>query len=123
MQYYTELWKCLGKMTYSESQPLTYKRLNEVSQCLRDWYNGEGGLFFSQNSSLQYHTMMAKMAMVMPAEDNKEDNIVSRIHVTWIASQAGRLRSALARDIGTRRKSRLNVLKKFFGREEEIDIN
>jgi len=91
---------------------VTYKELNEFSQRLTDWYDGEGGLFFSQTSTLQYFDIQIMIGIIIRrvltrGMGVKEDEIVPEETVQIISSEVGKLRSALAKDIGTRRTTRL----------------
>jgi hypothetical protein len=110
-QYYTELWKCLGTF----KQQVTHKELNEFSDRLNNWYNGEGGLFFSQNSTILLEDLRFEIAINVNVD--KIDEPVPGDAVRRIFMQVEKLRSTLAKDIGTRRTTRL---KELFGRLKEL---
>jgi hypothetical protein len=122
MQYYQDLYKCLGtKLSrYPHFSQVKYKELIELSSCMSTWYHEKGGLLFSQNSRSMYDTIQWKIQWIVGDKEESEEIVAENIIRDIADNEARELRAALAKDVGTRRTTRLEEffrrLKKFLRR-------
>jgi hypothetical protein len=107
IEVYRRLWTISEPLAfYAKERDITYADAQRVGFALRRWYYREGGMFLSQNSREQYFGLQkalqtvykserAQLAMWKPLESGEFLSVQRR---------SSNLRTALAEDLGTRRK-------------------
>jgi hypothetical protein len=97
---YTKLWKELEKLAkYGRPDPLSKGEAQQLRDNLRDWYFNTGGLVLSTQTRQDYFTLLDALEVVIDGSDNifgDEDDEFLRV-------LGSRLRTAMTRDVGTRR--------------------
>ncbi len=104
IEVYKELWKATAVLPkWPRAADVTYEDLLKLSETLRDWYFQKGGMYLS-------HT--AHHDGYVPLQDALADVLKSRAtgpitdpHYDAIRDRCSTLRTALARDIQSRRES------------------
>ena len=106
---YQELWKALESLAkYARPKELTNADLEALTGALRKWYFESGGLFLSETSREAYFALQDGIrdelesggrSTAVPVEDGKFE---------VLRSLGSNLRTALTRDVGTRKEPRIN---------------
>ncbi len=97
---YKELWKDLEDLAkYGRPDPLSKSEAQRLRDTLRTWYFHTGGLVLSADTRQDYFTLLDGLELVISgtaAELRDEDDEFLRV-------LGSRLRTAMTRDVGTRR--------------------
>lgn len=97
---YKELWNDLGKLAkYGRPEPLSNAAAQGLRNTLRGWYFETGGLVLSNQARSDYFTLLDALELVIAAGDN----VVSPEDDEYLRVLGSRLRTAMTRDVGTRR--------------------
>jgi hypothetical protein len=104
IEVYRKLWKHLQPLAkYSRSQPFTKACASTLSDALRAWYFEVGGIFLSERTRDAYFDLQEKLQEIeydqdIPDDGNEIPNFRS------LRKLGSTLRTAMARDVGTRHK-------------------
>jgi hypothetical protein len=105
IEAYRGLWQLQKDLAKHDlPEPLTPQRLKDLSEEMREWYFGGGGLYLSGDSREMYFALKDHIQMIVsekseaglekvPLDPRSTDNVLE---------SAIELRMALARDVGTR---------------------
>ena len=99
---YRELWKLLQPLAqYARPGPFTFEVAQQLTQNLRRWYFEGGGIFLSDRSRDAYFALQESLKEV-----SKEDSARSLEPEPFetIRKRSSDLRTALTRDVGTRKE-------------------
>jgi hypothetical protein len=98
---YKALWKELEDLAkYGRAEPLSRSQAQQLSISLRTWYFETGGLFLSQETRRDYFALLDGLEVV-PRRTNEQ--ILSEEDDEFLRVLGSRLRTAMTRDVGTRR--------------------
>jgi hypothetical protein len=101
IEAYQELWADLQDLAkYGRSDALTKDQARSLSERLRTWYFKTGGLFLSSSTRRDYFAMQDGLELIISASDHDR---VSDENDEYLRALSSRLRTALTRDVGTRR--------------------
>ena len=92
---------------YARPRQLTFDDLHQLTVSLRQWYFEKGGLFLSDNSRDAYFALQDEIREVL-ARDNSPQSEVDESTYEALRKKGSSLRTALTRDVGTRKAPRLN---------------
>ena len=111
LEVYRNLWRSLQPLAkYVPDQPVTYKIARQLSTDLHKGYFEEGGTFLSENARNAFFRLLDLLTGLPDASDRKgndSDKLDASIFKD-IRDAGSALRSALARDVGTRKAPILN---------------
>jgi hypothetical protein len=97
---YEELWKALKPLAkYGRPAALTHEQVADLIAALTTWYFDTGGLVLSSEARADYFALQDGLEFALarpPSELNADDDEFLRV-------LASRLRTAMTRDVGTRR--------------------
>jgi len=97
---YKELWKELEKLAkYGRPDPLSKAEAQQLRGNLRTWYFHTGGLVLSTQTRQDYFTLLDGLEVVITGSDN----ILGDEDDEFLRLLGSRLRTAMTRDVGTRR--------------------
>jgi len=97
---YKELWEHLGKLAkYGRPEALSKSQAQTLRDSLRTWYFHTGGLVLSNSTRQDYFNMLDGLELVI----GRHENIVSDQDDEFLRVLGSRLRTAMTRDVGTRR--------------------
>jgi hypothetical protein len=97
---YKELWEHLGKLAkYGRPETLSKSQAQTLRDSLRTWYFHTGGLVLSSSTRQDYFTMLDGLELVI----GRRENIISDQDDEFLRILGSRLRTAMTRDVGTRR--------------------
>ncbi len=106
---YKELWKHLQPLAkYSPPGPVTHQTLQNLSENLRQWYFEEGGLFLSESSRDSYFALQDEIRGLFRNSDQLEGKPLAEPIYELVRSKSSALRTALTRDVGTRKGSQIS---------------
>jgi len=101
LKLYKQLWPMTKPLArYTRESPLTYDVVRKVSEEMRDWYFGEGGIYLSKDSRTPYFALKRLMENVLIQDSTRK---IDEELCDNILGAANQLRTSLADDIGTRR--------------------
>ena len=97
---YKELWEHLGKLAkYGRPEALSKSEAQTLRDSLRTWYFHTGGLVLSSSTRQDYFTMLDALELLI----GRPENIISDQDDEFLRILGSRLRTAMTRDVGTRR--------------------
>jgi hypothetical protein len=97
---YKELWEHLGQLAkYGRPEALSKSQAQTLRDSLRAWYFQAGGLVLSNSTRQDYFTMLDGLELVI----SRPENIISDQDDEFLRILGSRLRTAMTRDVGTRR--------------------
>lgn len=97
---YKELWERLGTLAkYGRPETLSVSQAQTLRDSLRTWYFYTGGLVLSSSTRQDYFTMLDGLELVV----GRHENIISDQDDEFLRVLGSRLRTAMTRDVGTRR--------------------
>lgn len=102
---YLELWKLLQDWAkYARPKQLTVDDLNKLAGSLRQWYFEKGGLFLSDSSRDAYFDLQEAIKDVLVARTKTStDSKIDEPTFETVRAKGSTLRTALTRDVGTRK--------------------
>jgi hypothetical protein len=69
---YQKLWSCMLPLAkYPEADPPAYDSIKMLSESLRDWYFGEGGLILSEETRDSYFNLQDGLKIVMQKREER----------------------------------------------------
>jgi hypothetical protein len=109
LKAYQGLWHLQQDLAkYDLPEPLTPQRLKKLSEEMRDWYFGGGGLYLSGQSGKTYFDLKKLIEEVVSKHPEHELEItLDAGDSRQVLQLASELRAAMARDVGTRKPSAL----------------
>jgi hypothetical protein len=97
---YKELWEYLGQLAkYGRPETLSKSQAQTLRDSLSTWYFHTGGLVLSNGARQDYFTMLDGLELVI----GRRENIISDQDDEFLRVLGSRLRTAMTRDVGTRR--------------------
>jgi hypothetical protein len=100
IEAYKELWKDLEDLAkYGRPDALTNEKAQKLRATLRTWYFHTGGLVLSTDARQDYFTLLDGLELVI----GRGDIVLSDEDDEFLRVLGSRLRSAMTRDVGTRR--------------------
>lgn len=106
---YTDLWRLTSALPkYAREKPITQQDLQRLTVALRDWYFTKGGIYLSDASRDAYFAMKEELKAVVNSLEPIEVAVVDEPAYEQLRSKVSTLRSALVRDVGTRKASELS---------------
>jgi hypothetical protein len=106
---YLELWKLLEDLAkYARPKELTFEGLEALTIALREWYFQKGGLFLSDNSRDRYFDLQEAIKKVLDEKSKSGNTKLAEEYYESLRKKGSSLRTALARDVGTRKAPKLN---------------
>ena len=106
---YLELWKLLVDLAkYARPKQLTFDDLYKLTASLRQWYFEQGGLFLSEKSRDTYFALQDAIKKVLDAKGQPGAATVDEETYEDLRKSGSNLRTALTRDVGTRKSPKLN---------------
>ena len=97
---YKELWEHLGQLAkYGRPEALSKSQAQTLRDSLRTWYFHTGGLVLSNSARQDYFSMLDGLELVI----SRPENIISDQDDEFLRILGSRLRTAMTRDVGTRR--------------------
>ena len=106
---YLELWKLLEDLAkYATPKQLTFDDLYKLTASLRQWYFEQGGLFLSEKSRDTYFALQDAIKKVLDAKGQPGVTTVDEGTYEDLRKSGSDLRTALTRDVGTRKSPKLN---------------
>ena len=105
---YQNLWKMLKPLArFTAEEKLTYPKIKETSENMRDWYfDKAGGLYLSKESRKPYFDLKEYLQDIIDDENLKDKKAeLSKSQLNKILDYGKRLRDSLSDDIETRKKS------------------
>lgn len=107
---YLELWKLLEDLAkYARPKELTVDDVNKLTGSLRQWYFEKGGLFLSDSSRDAYFDLQEAIKDVLATRtQTSSDSKIREPTFETLRAKGSTLRTALTRDVGTRKAPQLN---------------
>jgi hypothetical protein len=103
IEVYPKLWALTERLAfYAKERDLTYSDALDLGSALRRWYYQEGGIFLSENSRDAYFELHEALKAVYTSKPVQSEPLKPREFFS-IQRPSSNLRTALARDLGTRR--------------------
>lgn len=97
---YKELWEHLGKLAkYGRPEALSKSQAQTLRDDLSTWYFHTGGLVLSSSTRQDYFSLLDGLELVI----GRHENIISGQDDEFLRILGSRLRTAMTRDVGTRR--------------------
>jgi len=106
IEHYKALWVATAVLPkWPRAKGVTYQDLLTLSETLRSWYFGGGGMYLSRTTHRDaYSPLQDQLAAVLKCEPS---GTITPEHYELIRDRCSALRSALAKDIQSRRESPL----------------
>jgi hypothetical protein len=106
---YCELWKLTGTFPkYARDKQVTHQDLQCLMVALREWYFTKGGMFLSDAARDAYFALQEELKIASGSLDSSQAVIKDEVAYDRLRLKGSALRSALVRDVGTRKASELN---------------
>ena len=106
---YLALWKLLEDLAkYARPKQLTFDDLYKLTASLRQWYFEQGGLFLSEKSRDRYFALQDAIEKVLDIKGQPGAAMVDDGTYECLRKSCSDLRTALTRDVGTRKAPKLN---------------
>jgi hypothetical protein len=106
---YLELWKLLEDLAkYARPKQLIFDDLHKLSASLRQWYFERGGLYLSEKSRDRYFALQDAIKKVLDVKGQSVGATVGEETYENLRMSGSDLRTALTRDVGTRKSPKLN---------------
>lgn len=106
---YLALWKLLEDLAkYARPKQLTFDDLYKLTASLRQWYFERGGLFLSEKSRDKYFALQDAIEKVLDIKGQPGAAMVDDGTYECLRKSGSDLRTALTRDVGTRKAPKLN---------------
>jgi hypothetical protein len=104
---YSDLWRLTGTFPkYARENRLMHQDLQTLMVALREWYFTKGGMFLSDASRDAYFALQEELKSV--CDGFQPGSIVEETAYQRLRGKGSAVRSALVRDVGTRKASELN---------------
>ncbi|PXX16108.1 hypothetical protein C8R27_10720 [Nitrosomonas ureae] len=106
LHVYQDLWgktKLLPK--YPKAPCVTYGQLNKLSEDLRDWYFGEGGIYLTKESRDAYGEVQENLCQIVNDHPNEADTNISDHQYDKIVESCSLLRTKLTDDLHSRKRT------------------
>jgi hypothetical protein len=105
---YLELWKLLEVLAkYARPREVTCDDLRTLATSLRQWYFEKGGLYLSERSRGAYFALQDAIKTELDSKPSPGGEVISGTFEA-LRTRGSDLRTALTRDVGTRKAPRLN---------------
>lgn len=105
---YSDLWRLTGIFPkYAHEKQLTNQDLQGLMVSLREWYFTKGGMFLSDAARDAYFALQEALKSVSSSQF-KSSGCLDEATYELLRSKGSTLRSALVRDVGTRKASEMN---------------
>lgn len=101
---YEPLWALMKVLPkWPRNEDVTYERLRQLSEELRDWYFEKGGLYLSERSREEYGALQDELQRV--SEAGRTGPLARKPDDDYevVRQRCSTLRTSLARDIASRR--------------------
>jgi hypothetical protein len=109
IEQYSDLWKLTGTFPkYARTKQPTHQDLQGLMVALRDWYFSRGGIFLSDAGRDAYFALQEELKLFSDSTDSSQAVVLDQATYERLRSKCSALRSALVRDVGTRKASELN---------------
>lgn len=106
--HYEELWKLTGVFPKYGRQPeITYGEAQALTGKLRDWYFSKGGMFLSDEGRVAYFDFQEGLRAVLANPQLTSSESVDKPTYERLRRLGSGLRTALVKDVGTRKHSEL----------------
>ncbi len=106
---YLPLWKQLELLArFAPPEPVTTRRLNDLSTTLREWFFNTGGLFLSDDSRHAYLELQMSIVRFVSKHGISDQELDERLLET-IQEKTTVLRAHLSKDIGSRKLVSIRV--------------
>lgn len=103
---YEELWSHLKLLArYDRPKPLVQSTLRELTDAMRDWYFGRGGLYLSEGTRDAYFALKARIHGILGDAKYASDRPLDSTDAKAVLADASLLRAQLTKDVGTRKSS------------------
>jgi len=105
---YQSLWRMLKPFArFTAEEKLTYSKIKETSEKMRDWYfEKAGGIYLSKESRKPYFDLKEYLQDIIDDENLKDQKAeLSKAQLNKILDYGKKLRDSLADDIDTRKES------------------
>jgi len=107
--HYEELWRLTGAFPKYGPQPeITYGELRTLTSKLRDWYFSKGGMFLSNEGRAAYFYFQERLRAVLANPQLSPSESVDNPTYERLRNFGSDLRTALVKDVGTRKQSELS---------------
>lgn len=106
LSVYQDLWgktKLLPK--WPKASDVTYGKLNGLSEELRDWYFGKGGIYLTKESRDAYGEVQKNLCEIVNAHPNEADTNISDSEYDKIVESCSLLRTKLTDDLQSRKRA------------------
>ena len=105
IEVYKELWEYTAILPkWPRAEDVSYEKLRELSENLRDWYFKKGGMYLSRKAhALGYSPLQDALAEIL--EQNSGE--LSEKYYDFIRDKCSNLRTKLTEDIESRREGPL----------------
>jgi hypothetical protein len=109
IEAYQGLWHLLQYLgRYDLPEALTAELLKKLSEEMRDWYFGGGGLYLSEQSRTTYFKLKQVIKNILDnTEEDRWDALLDPKDSKLVLDQGHLLRDSLTHDVGTRKASAL----------------
>jgi hypothetical protein len=102
---YQEMWARTSLLPmWPRAKNVTYEKLNELSEALRDWYFGSGGMYLSAKTRETYGDLQQAIKAVL---DQTGSGPLTEQHYDSVRDKCSALRSQMTDDILSRRPAPL----------------
>ena len=106
IEAYTALWKHLQLLArYDRPKPLNPKTLEELTEAMRDWYFGVGGLYLSEEARASYFDLKQTIQNILTDRKYRPEDFLEPPDRKNVLEKGSVLRARLTRDVGTRKSS------------------
>lgn len=116
---YPKLWDDTGAIPrWPRTQPNRHD-LTELHKTYRTWYFATGGIFLSESARARYGEVQELLAALLDQSPCRETDRLTDTAYTDLMETTSALRTALAQDLDTRRRSSLRELRRRSRRHKE----
>lgn len=105
---YLKLWKLLEDLAKYPRPKLNVNDMDKLTRSLMEWYFEEGGLFLSENSRDEYFALQEAIKEVLACRCQAPESEIDEPTYEMLREKGSELRTALARDVGTRKAPKFN---------------
>ncbi|MBI5667400.1 MAG: hypothetical protein HZC41_05270 [Chloroflexi bacterium] len=97
---YTALWKITRLLPlYPKATDVTYARLKQMSETLRDWYFDGGGLFMTRAAKDSYFALQQTIKLILDQLSQDMTDIISDKDYMDVRDKCSALRTALTQEL------------------------
>jgi hypothetical protein len=103
---YEKLWALMRVLPkWPRDDTMTYERLRQFSEALRDWYFGTGGMYLSQSSREAFVTLQDQIRSVLQSDHKGIMLSNATDDYETVRKRCSELRTRLSVDIASRREA------------------